>query len=91
MKAAKELSSLLGTATACRALGVTRASFYRRCPDKPKRDKIQRRPGRALSKTERQDVLDVLRSERFVDQTPREIYAILGSTKDSMRVTTSAV
>lgn len=94
MKAAQELSSLLGTATACRALGVARASFYRRCrPGKPvsKGDvQVRSKTARALSEAEQQNVLDLLHNERFMDQTPREMYAILGSTKDSMRVTTSA-
>jgi putative transposase len=34
-------------------------------------------PSRALDAQERQQVLDVLHSERFVDQAPQEVYAVL--------------
>jgi hypothetical protein len=35
------------------------------------------RPARSLSEVERQKVLEVLHSERFVDQSPGEVYATL--------------
>jgi putative transposase len=75
MKAAQELAITIGTAPACRALGVARASFYRR--GKPAAAKVRRQSARALSDKERQDVLEVLHSERFMDQAPREVYATL--------------
>jgi putative transposase len=75
MKAAQELATRVGTAPACRALGIARASFYRRGLGKG--DKPQRKSARALSEAERQDVLEVLHSERFIDQAPREVYATL--------------
>lgn len=72
-------------AEACAALGVPRSHFYRSrtrlgakaqaaepTPTRP------RRPSpRALSEQERADVLVLLRSERFVDLAPREVYATL--------------
>jgi putative transposase len=80
MDATEQLACDVGTAPACQALGVSRATLYRRrrrlvpCPDmRPKRP----RPARALNDTERQSVLDTLHSERFVDQAPPQIYATL--------------
>jgi transposase InsO family protein len=68
------------TADACAALGLSRASVYRRrtflaLPPAPPRP----RPGppRALNAAERQVVLDLLREPRFVDLAPAEVYATL--------------
>lgn len=93
MQAAEGLCALVGKTTACRALGLPRASFHRYCQPKPDLGTVSAnsKPGRALSDSERQEVLDTLRSERFVDQPPREVYAILGSTKDSTKGSTSVV
>jgi putative transposase len=79
MQAAEGLSALVGKTTACRALGLPRASFHRYCQPKPDLGTVsaKSKPGRALSDSERQEVLDTLRSERFVDQPPREVYATL--------------
>jgi putative transposase len=127
MDAVAEAAQEGGTASACRALGVSRASFYRtqrpasRCRVQSCSD-VQEEPvevaqtdfsesvlppagevvpaeeeaapvpaesaevvalspapvaGRALSAQERGAVLDVLRSERFVDVAPTEVYATL--------------
>lgn len=65
---------------ACRALSVPRATYYaqHRQSPKPARSTPPRRPQpRALSPTERQTILDVLHSERFIDLSPREVYASL--------------
>jgi putative transposase len=76
MEAATELSGVVGTAPACTALAVSRASLYRR--RRPIRAaRCYPTPPRALSVAERQDVLDVLHSERFVDRTPAQVYATL--------------
>jgi len=75
--AAHQLASTVGVAPACRALEVPRASLYRhRCPPKTSLPQCPA-PARALSPTERQGVLDQLHGERFLDQSPREIYATL--------------
>jgi putative transposase len=77
MAAADQLASTVGVAAACRALEVPRASVYRhRCA--PRASAPQRpTPARALSLPERHCVLDQLHAERFLDQSPREIFATL--------------
>ena len=67
------------TATLCQSVGVSRASLYRRRRSAPPSTPTRpRAPSpRALGATERQAVLDVLHSERFVDQSPAEVYATL--------------
>jgi putative transposase len=76
MNAALELGSSVGKAAACRALGVPRASLYRRMlPAAPPRARPT--PARALEAAERQIVLDHLHSERFSDKAPAEVYATL--------------
>ena len=59
------------TTALCASVGVSRASFYRR--QRPARAA----PPRALAPSERQAVLDVLHSDRFVDQSPAEVHATL--------------
>ena len=60
----------------CAALCVPRSSYYRSLqPRKPPARRPS--PPRALSPEERQAVLDVLHSERFVDKAPAEIWATL--------------
>ena len=73
-----------GRAAACRALGVSRATLYRhhRPPVRPEPavpvERAPRsRPALALSDAEQQAVLDVLRIERFVDESPAQVYATL--------------
>ncbi len=67
------------TAALCQSVGVSRASLYRRRrpapPATPPRPRA--RSPRALGATERQAVLDVLHSARFVDQSPTEVHATL--------------
>jgi len=76
MKAAKQLSEQVGIACACRSLGVPRSSFYR--AQQPKREpKPRPTPQRALSEDEKQQVCQMLNSERFQDCAPREVYATL--------------
>ena len=79
MKAVEELAPQLGTAAACRNLGVSRATLYRRRRPKPPRQAATPRPKppRSLSDQERRKVLDVLHSEPFADQAPAEVYAAL--------------
>jgi len=76
MNAALELGDSAGKAVACRALGVPRATLYRRMlPAVPLR--VRPTPARALCADERQTVLDHLHSERFSDKAPAEVFATL--------------
>ena len=74
----EELTPIIGTRPACRALGASVATMYRRRrPPEPRTPKPRPTPARALTAPERQQVLDVLHSERFVDVSPEETYATL--------------
>ena len=80
MDAAEQLGALVGLKSACTALGVNRAALYRRrtrqastLGDEPLRPP----PPLKLSAQERQTVVDLLHSERFVDASPHTIQAIL--------------
>ena len=80
-EAIAELASLVGAAAACAALGRPRSSHYRRHRQSPPRPQPPARPRtrqpRALSPVERQQVMDTLYDERFVDQAPASVYATL--------------
>ena len=77
MSAAEELGRTIGVAPACDALTVSRASLYRE--RRPRLEAVRSRPSpqRALSVPERQVVLDVLHSDRFVDRAPAQVWAEL--------------
>lgn len=77
--AVDELTPVVGTSAACRALVVNRAATYRRRQPRPPVRVVQprQRPARALDETETANVLEVLRSERFVDVAPAQVYATL--------------
>jgi len=79
----ESLGQTIGVKRACEALTFPRASFYRtraratgeaspaNATQSPKRNP------RALNAEERQSVLDVLHSQRFVDSAPETVYATL--------------
>jgi putative transposase len=74
----EELTPIIGTRPACRALGASPATIYRRRrPPEPRPPKPRPTPERALSEPEREVVLEVLHSERFVDVAPEEVFATL--------------
>ena len=79
MQAIEAVTTPGETAALCQSVGVSRASLYRRRrpapPATPPRPRA--RSPRALGATERQAVLDVLHSARFVDQSPTEVHATL--------------
>jgi putative transposase len=57
---------------------VAPATIYRRRkPPPPKPRKPRPRPARSLAPAERDQVLDELRSERFVDRSPAQVWATL--------------
>lgn len=65
----------LGVSSACEALGVARASYYRWRNPTPR---PARSPSpRALSEAEREAVLSVLDEERFADRAPGQVFATL--------------
>ena len=84
MDAILQLSSTVGIESACDALGVARASFYRQRPllgptlsvSFPAKA-ARPIPARALSSDERQSVRAALNSERFQDCSPAAIQATL--------------
>ena len=82
MSAIEEVAVDVSVKTACEALTVPRASFYRSRaraaagPAEPP-TRPRRRSPRALTQEECQSVLEVLHSERFVDTAPEEVYATL--------------
>jgi len=72
------LSPLVGTRPACRALGASAATIYRRRrPPEPKTLTTRPTPARALSDGERSAVLAELHSERFLDTSPAAAWATL--------------
>lgn len=74
----EELTPLVGTRPACRALGAAPATIYRcRRPPTPRPRGPRRAPARALTEAERSAVLSELRSERFVDASPAQVWATL--------------
>jgi putative transposase len=78
-QAVEELTPLVGTRPACRALGVAPATIYRRRRpvQRPCEPQPRPRPARSLSTPEQEAVLDVLRSDRFVDSSPAQVWATL--------------
>ena len=79
MEATEKLAPDIGTAAACRAMGVSRATLYRRRkpPQRNAGDRTNPRQPRALSTDERQSVLDLLHSPSFVDKPPAAVHATL--------------
>jgi len=77
MDAVETLASVVGTAQACEALTINRASLYRRRCRPATVPRRRPTPPRALSPVERQTVRDVLHSDRFVDKAPAEVVATL--------------
>ena len=76
MDATEDLARVVGTAPACTAFSVSRASLYRRRrpAETPRRRPT---PPRALTLEECQIVCNLLHSERFADKAPTQVYATL--------------
>lgn len=64
-----------GVAPTCKALGVSRATYYRHLL--PRAEREPRETARALAPEERRQVLDVLHEPRFIDLSPAEVWATL--------------
>jgi len=70
----------LGIAPTCAALGLPRATFYRRRghpPEAPVERRVRQAPRQALSPAERAEVVALLHEERFVDLPPAQVWAQL--------------
>lgn len=73
-----DLAKRTGLKRACETLGLARATVYRRRrPAPPRAARRPRRSRRALDLAERQVVVDLLHSKRFIDKQPEAIVAIL--------------
>lgn len=82
MNAVDSLAEEVGVASACSALCVPRATFYRhrrgsQAGSEVGNEKTKRRAARALSRDEEQAVLTELHSARFADMAPEQVYATL--------------
>lgn len=76
MQVVGSAAAKVGIAAACAVLDVPRASYYRSLAPLHGPWPARSSP-RGLSQQERQQVLDVLHEERFVDKAPAEVYATL--------------
>lgn len=94
------LQPITGVTSACTALGINRAEIYRQRA--PRRHTMPPKPcvrsALALSEAERQEIITILDSERFVDVAPAAIYATLldegryhGSVRTMYRVLKAAL
>ena len=80
INATENLAENIGVAPACEGMGVARSSlYYKRTREKRPKEERKSRPSppRALDQKEKQQVLDMLHCERFVDKSPAEIWATL--------------
>ncbi len=74
----EERQARLGIAPLCAALGLARATFYRRRggpPPGPVARPPRRPPVQALTPAERTGVLALLHEDRFVDRPPAQVWA----------------
>ncbi|GAG53611.1 unnamed protein product [marine sediment metagenome] len=78
MSAAENLAKKTSVSSACSALGIPRSNYYRHqeTKNRPVRNRKIKSP-LALTDDEREDVLSILNSDRFVDKSPGETYATL--------------
>jgi putative transposase len=75
VNAVLSLDGSISRKAACEAVGVSRATVYRRT--KPKTPRTSSPPDRALDVAEKQRVLEVLHEPRFVDRAPEEVFYTL--------------
>ena len=76
--AAADASKTVGVPQAARAFGIPRSTLYRHTsPPRPRPATVRRPQPRALKPAEKDKVLAVLNSDRFVDKAPKAIHAKL--------------
>ena len=76
----EEASQLTGITAACQVLAVPRSWYYRQraaCGHSQEKSKSRPVPKQALTAAEKVKIRSVLNGQRFVDQSPREVYATL--------------
>jgi putative transposase len=72
------IEPMLGTRAACAAVGRQRATHYRhQAPPRPRSMTLRPAPPNKLSDEETDQILDVLRSPRFVDLSPAQVFHTL--------------
>ena len=73
-----ELGRTVGIVSACDAMAIPRASYYRHNREpKAMKESRSNQSHRRLSDVERQQVLDVCHDTAYIDKAPYEIYATL--------------
>lgn len=80
MEAVAQLAPTVSVKRACEALGINRATFYRRQGRQgaaSREPSAHPQPPLKLSAPERQTVVELMHSERFVDTSPHTIHATL--------------
>lgn len=79
MIVAISLSEQVGVEKACEAFGLARSNYYRwrKSPQGASDETVRPTPSWSLSREEQQKVLETLHTDRFIDQSPREVYATL--------------
>ncbi len=75
MAAALEIIDDVGVQPVVEALGLSRATFYRRRQGPVPVQQPSPPPARALAPAERSEVLDILHSEEYLDASPAEVYS----------------
>jgi len=76
-KMVNDLSIEVGTKKACNSFGIPRSSYYywKKPDSKNVLHKERKLPDFSYTQTERQEILNVMNSDIYMDQTPYEIYA----------------
>jgi putative transposase len=84
MQNAQQMAKEMPITQACQALKVPRSTFYRQRHGQNKRKTaVRAKPARALSEAERENVRDILNSDRFQDKSPYQVYASLLDDKQT--------
>jgi hypothetical protein len=74
IREAKGLADEVGVTKACQIMGIPRSTFY--YVQKPRNPCPRKEHPRKLSDKEETEIRKKLNSERFQDQTPRDVYTV---------------
>lgn len=77
MKMIETLSTKVGTKQACNSLGIPRSTYYywKKSNSKPVKSEHRNLPDFSYTYDEKQEILSVMNSDSYMDQTPYEIHA----------------